>query len=200
MATYEEQIAQWRAQRAQQQVADRLEQIRSEHREVQRERDQAIADNDIETAELRDADCQQLEQEWRQYNPPQQQVHPQWADWMRRNASFIEREGQRGVQAVSEALGYMGRRRNPNSNDPRYTGMGMTPQQIFTPQGLDKLEDLLETHGSQFYGVRYDKNEKGLTPNAAAKMSGLTGEQYNRASREISAQERFSWQKNGGKS
>src|SRR5262245_42543515 len=200
MATYQEQIAQWRAQRAQQQINDRLEQIRTEYREVQRERDQAISDNDLETAELRDQDCQQLEQEWHQYNPPQQQVHPAWQEWMRRNASFIEREGQRGVQAVTEALGYMQRRRNPNSNDPRHTGMGMTPQQIFTKQGLDKLEDLLEVHGPQCYGVRYDKNEKTLTPNQAAKMSGLNAKQYNQASREISAQERFSWQKNGGKS
>src|SRR5262249_5876389 len=160
----------------QQQIADRCNQIRSEYRDVQRERDQAIADNDLETAELRDADCQQLEEEWRQYNPPQQQVNPQWAEWMRRNASFIEREGQRGVKAVTEALGYMQRPRNPNpnSNDPRYNGMGMTPQQVFTKQGLDKLEDLLELHGSQFYGVRYDKNEKTLTPNAAAHMNGFT--------------------------
>src|SRR5262245_5189632 len=200
MATYAEQIAQWRQQRAQQQINNRLEEIRSEYREGQRERDQASADNDMETAEYRDADCQQLEQEWHQYNPPQQQVHPQWTEWLRRNANFIEREGQRGVQAVTEALGYMQRRRNPDSNDPRYTGMEMTPQQIFTKQGLDKLEDLLETHGSQFYGVRYDKNEKTLTPNAAAKMSGLTADQYNRASREIGSQERFSWQRNGGKS
>jgi len=200
MATYAEQIAQWRAQRAQQQVADRLEQIKTEYREVQRERDQAIADNDIETAELRDQDCQQLEQEWTQYNPPQQQIHPQWSEWMRRNASFIEREGQRGVKAITEALGYMQRPKNPNSSDPRYSGMGMTPQQVFTKQGLDKLEDLLELHGSQFYGVRYDKNEKALTPNSAAKMSGLSPEAYNRASREISNQGRFSWQKNGGNS
>ena len=76
MATYAEQIAQWRQQRAQQQVADRVNQIRQEHTQVIRERDQAIADNDMETAELRDMDCQQLEQEFAQYNPPQQQVDP----------------------------------------------------------------------------------------------------------------------------
>ena len=198
MATYQEQIAQWRAQRAQQQINDRLEQIRTEYREVQRERDQAISDNDLETAELRDQDCQQLEQEWHHYNPPQQQVNPQWQEWMRRNASFIEREGQRGVKAVTDALGYMQRTRNPNSNDPRYSGMGMRPEQIFTKQGLDKLEDLLELHGSQFYGIRFDKNERALTPNSAAKASGLTANQYNEASREMERQGRFSWQQKQG--
>src|SRR5262249_60032658 len=104
------------------------------------------------------------------------------------------------VKAVSDALGYMQRPKNPNSSDPRYSGMGMTPQQIFSKQGLDKLEDLLELHGSQFYGVRYDKTEKTLTPNQAAKMSGLSANEYNQASREIGQQERFSWQRNGGKS
>src|SRR5262245_11847514 len=141
---YQDDIAAWRAQRQQQQVASRLEQIKSEYRDVQRERDQAIADNDMETAECRDYDCQQLEQEWEQYNPPQQQRNPQWENWIRRNSTFIEREGERGVKAVTDALAYMQRPRNPNSNDPRYTGMGMRPEQIFTPQGLDKLESLLE--------------------------------------------------------
>ena len=64
--TYAQEIAEWRQQRAQQQIADRCQQIRQEYAEVQRERDQAIANNDMYTAEDRDADCQQLEQEWNQ--------------------------------------------------------------------------------------------------------------------------------------
>src|SRR5262245_47018967 len=194
MATYQEQIAQWRAQRQQQQIADRLDQIRQEHAQIVRERDEAIASNDMETAELRDMDCQQLEQEWAHYNPPQQQRNPQWENWLRRNSTFIEREGERGVKAVTDALAYMQRPRNPNSNDPRYTGMGMRPEQIFTPQGLDKLESLLEIHGSQFYGVRFDKNEQPLTANEVAKMSGQSPENYNRASQRMGHDMRFSWQ------
>src|SRR5262249_48605216 len=155
---------------------------------------QAIADNDMETAEFRDQDCQQLEDEWRTYNPPQQQVHPQWQEWMRRNASFIEREGQRGVNAVTGALAYRQRPKNPNSSEPRFSGMGLSPQQIFTRQGLDKLEDLLELHGQQFFGVRYDKNEKTLTPNGAAKMSGLSAKEYNHAAQQVGSQGRYSWQ------
>src|SRR5262249_52987874 len=117
--SYQEQIAQWRVQREQQKIADRCNQIRQEHAEAARERDTAIANNDLETAEFRDSDCQQLEQEWAHYNPPQQQVHPQWMNWLRRNSTFIEREGDRAVAAVTGALGYMQRPRNPNSNDPR---------------------------------------------------------------------------------
>src|SRR6516165_10625022 len=97
MATYQEEIAQWRQQRAQQQIADRCNQIRQEHAQAARERDQLIAENDMDAAELRDDECKQLEQEWAHYNPPRQQVHPQWQTWINRNAAFIEREGQRGV-------------------------------------------------------------------------------------------------------
>jgi hypothetical protein len=43
--TYGEQIAEWRTQRQQQQVADRVHEIRSQYAQVQRERDQAIAEN-----------------------------------------------------------------------------------------------------------------------------------------------------------
>jgi hypothetical protein len=60
MASYHEQIAQWGQQRQQQQIADRVGQIREEYREACRERDQAIADNDLYTAEDRDSDCQRL--------------------------------------------------------------------------------------------------------------------------------------------
>jgi hypothetical protein len=195
MATYQEEIARWRQERRQQEANSRLQELRQEHAEAIRERDQAVASNELELAASADDQAQYLENEYRQLVGPQQpQVDPQWMNWMRRNAGFIEREGQRGVKAVTDALAYMQRPRNPNSNDPRYTGMGMTPQQVFSKPGLDKLEDLLETHGSQFYGVRFDKNEKTLTPNGAAKMSGLSPKQYNDAARQIGAQGRYSWQ------
>jgi len=178
--SYQQEIAQWRQQRRQAEAQNRLNELRQEHAEAIRERDQAVASNDMELAASADDQAQYLENEYRQLVGPQQpQVHPAWRTWMQRNSTFIEREGQRGVQAVTDALGYMQRPRNPNSNDPRYSGMGMTPQQIFTPQGLEKLEDLLETHGSQFYGVRFDKNEKTLTMGDAAKISNLDQKTYN---------------------
>src|SRR5215468_1348333 len=196
--SYQEEIAGWRQQRRQAEAQARVNELRQEHTQAIRERDQAIADNDLELAASADDQCQYLENEYRQLVGPQQpQVHPQWANWMKQHSAFIEREGQRGVQAVTDALGYMQRPRNPNSNDPRYTGMGMTPQQIFTPQGLDKLEDLLELHGSQFYGVRFDKNEKELDATEAAKVSGLPAKTYNQAAQEIGRQGRYSWQQKG---
>src|SRR5215813_10289749 len=193
--SYQQEIAQWRQQRRQQEAQSRLNELRQEHAQQIRDRDTAIANNDLELAASADDQAQYLENEYRQLVGPQQpQVHPAWTTWMQRNSTFIEREGQRGVQAVTDALAYMQRPRNPNSNDPRYTGMGMRPEQIFTPQGLDKLESLLEIHGQQFYGVRFDKNEQPLTANEVAKMSGQSPENYNRASQRMGSEQRFSWQ------
>jgi len=119
------------------------------------------------------------------------QVPPVWADWINRHSTPIEREGPKFLDAVDKALGYMQRPRNPNSNDPRYTGMGLRPQQIFTPAGMEKLEALLEIHGQMFSNLHYDKNEKALTPNQAAHMSGLSAEAYNRGVRAMHAQGRL---------
>ena len=178
--SYQQEIAQWRQQRRQAEAQNRLNELRQEHAEAIRERDQAVASNDMELAASADDQAQYLENEYRQLVGPQQpQVHPAWANWMQRNSKFIEREGQRGVQAVTDALAYMQRARREDSTDPRYSGMGMTPQQIFTPQGLDKLEDLLELHGAQFYGVKFDKNEQPLTMQGAAKASNLDQKTYN---------------------
>src|SRR5262245_59784370 len=178
--SYQQEIAQWCQQRRQQEAQSRLNELRQEHAQQIRDRDTAIANNDMELAAEADNQAQYLENEYAQLVGPQQpQVHPEWTTWMQRNATFIEREGQKGVQAVTDALAYMQRPRNPNSTDPRYSGMGMTPQQIFTRHGLDKLEDLLEIHGSQFYGVRFDKNEQPLTMGTAAKISNLDQKTYN---------------------
>jgi len=48
--TYAEQIAEWRSYRQQQEQAQRLDEIRAEHAQAARERDQAVADGDVETA------------------------------------------------------------------------------------------------------------------------------------------------------
>src|SRR5262249_50041924 len=133
MATYQEEIAQWRAQRQQQQINDRLQQIQTEYREVQRERDEAIANNDMETAEYRDIDCKQLEDEWNHYNPPQQQADPRMVEFVRRRKGFVDRHGQAAINAMDLAHQYATRPRNPNTTNPAATGMGLRPgtQQYF---------------------------------------------------------------------
>ena len=195
MATYAEELAQWRQERAKAQIADRCNQIRQEYAEASRERDQAIAQNDLETAEFRDSDCQQLEQEWRQYNPPQSQVDPRLAEFARRNATFLQRYGQKAYAVLDQAHQYLLRPRNPNSTDPRYTGMGFRPEHVYTPQYFRALKDLLEINGEQLFGVRYDRAEQALTANQAAKISGLSPQHYNHAVRAMHAQGRLGQKK-----
>src|SRR5215468_7667789 len=127
MATYAEQIAQWRQQRAQQQIADRVNQIRQEHTQVIRERDQAIADNDMETAELRDMDCQQLEQEHAQYVRPQQPpMDRRLARWGEMNKEYIERLiAVHGNQKATQYLNGVDQRLTAPKNPYGGGGMGL---------------------------------------------------------------------------
>jgi hypothetical protein len=191
MATYAEEIAQWRQQRAQQQITNRLEEIKAEHAEAARDRDVAIANNDVETAELRDSDCVQLEQEWNQYVPQRPQVDPRLAEFARRNQSFLQRYGQRGYQALDQAHAYMMRRRNGSTNDPRYRGMGWKPENVFSPAYFENLKSLLQMHGQELFGVRYDPDEESLTATEAAKISGLAPQHYNHAAKAMWAQGRL---------
>ncbi len=49
-------------------------------------------------------------------------------------------------------------------------------------------------HGPTFFGVKYDPNEKALTATEAAKVSKISANDYNRASQQLAAQGRFSFQ------
>src|SRR5262245_42643261 len=178
--TYQEYIARSRIERANRERLNRLENIQIDHREAVRERDEAAQRGDWDTFELRDTDAEQLEQSWAYENPPQQpQLDPRLVQFAQRNHQFLERYGQRAYQALDAAHNYMMRPRNPNTNNPAYTGMGWNPQHVFTPAYFDRLKTLLEMHGEKLLGVKYDRNEEALTPNQAAKISGLTPQQYN---------------------
>ena len=193
MASYMEQVAAWRQQRQQQQVNDRLNQVREEYREAVRSRDQAIAENDLETAGFSDDDCMRLEQEWAYYNPPQpQQMDPRAQEWIRRNSAFFQRYGARADEAVRQAHGYVIRPRNPNSTSahPHHNGMGLG-NQVYSPKYFEALESVLQMHAPAYFGIEYDPKEKSLTATEAAQVSGLRPEDYNAAARTVHAQGRL---------
>jgi hypothetical protein len=73
--------------------------------------------------------------------------------------------------------------------------MGLRPG---TRDYVEAMDTMLETHGPDYCGVTFDpKTDAALTATEAAKISGLSPQAYNRASQQLSAQKRFSWQKNG---
>jgi len=53
---------------------------------------------------------------------------------------------------------------------------------------------MLELDSQRVTGVPYDSKDQMLTADEAAKISGLSPQAYNRASQQIAAQGRFSWQ------
>src|SRR5262245_38624443 len=191
MASYQEEIAQWRMQRRQQEAADRVEQIKAEYREATRERDVAIAEGDLGSAELRDMDCEQLEAEYSQYVPQQPQIDQRLVQFAQKNQQFFERYGPRAYQALDAAHQYMMRPRRSDTNNPAYTGMGWRPDKVFSPQYFERLKDLMEMHGEAFLGVKYDRNEENLAPNEAARISGLSPQQYNHFAKQVAAAGKF---------
>jgi hypothetical protein len=186
--SYQEQIARMRMERAQRETVQRLQEIRNDYHEATRSRDEAAARGDTETFEMMDDDCMRLEQEAAVLQGPQRpQIDQRLVQFAQRNQPFFEKYGVNAYRALDEAHKYMMRPRNPNTNHPGYTGMGWNPQAVFTPQYFEKLKDLLELHGENFLGVKFDRNEERLTPNEAAEISGLSPRQYNQALRQVAA-------------
>jgi hypothetical protein len=52
------------------------------------------------------------------------------------------------------------------------------------------MDDLLGLYAGQLFNAPYDSAEKALTPDEAAKISGLTNRDYNRAMRTLQGQGR----------
>jgi hypothetical protein len=180
MASYAEDVARWRMERKQAQIADRVSQIGAEYAQAVRERDRAIGDGDTETAEYRDMDCEQLEGEYREYVPPQQTMHPAAQQWLLQNKPFFDRHGAKADEAVRAAHAWL-------------TRQGSAGVKVNSPEYFKAVEDLLEMHGPTYYGVRYDAGEKQLTANEAVKISlGDNGQRstkiYNDAARQAYAQ------------
>jgi hypothetical protein len=195
---YAESIARMKQEAALRQQAQLVREAQALHQEVQEYEQaaaEALAAGDTDGANHLVETLQEREQELahvaERLPPPPPQVDPRLAEFARRNQSFLQRYGQRAYQALDAAHSYMLRPRNPNSNDPRYTGMGFRPEHAFTPAYFRALRDLMEMHGEQLFGVRYDKAEQALTANQAAKISGLSPQHYNHAVRTMHAQGRL---------
>src|SRR5262245_40309441 len=176
MATYNEQLMAWRQQRQAQELNNTLERIKSDHAQAVRDRDTAIANNDMEPAGFDDHDAARVGAEWRQdVPPPPPQFPQQMIEFTKRRQRFVERHGQAAIAAMDMAHNYATRPRNPNATNPAHTGMGLVPN---TPAYYKAMDDLLTMYAKD-YGLQYDPNEKMLTANDAAHMSGLSANHYN---------------------
>jgi hypothetical protein len=189
-----EQVAQWRQNRMRQQVETRKEEIKQEYAEAARERDQAIANNDMETAEENDNYCQNLEAEWQEYNPPAPpQQHPAAIRWREANRDFVDRliskHGQEKTDAFFNAID--ARLTAPkNLQNPAAGGMGL---QRFSKEYFDRGKDFLELYSEGTSGVSYEPDAT-LTASEAARISGVSPDLYNKSAAALQTAGRYSWQ------
>src|SRR5262245_62676146 len=161
MATYQEEIAQWRQQRRQAEAQSRLNELRQEHTEAIRERDTAIANNDIEAAGSADDQAQYLENEYAQLVGPQQpQADPRMVEFVRRRTPFVQRHGQAAYAAMDMAHRYATAPRNPHPTPDAVGagahGMGLTPG----TQAYFNAMDSLLTKDSKDPGLHYEPEAK----------------------------------------
>jgi ATP/maltotriose-dependent transcriptional regulator MalT len=195
---YAESIARMKQEAALRQQHQLVREAQALHQEVQEYEQaaaEALAAGDTDGANHLVETLQEREQELahvaERLPPPPPQIDPRLAQFAQRNQAFLQRYGQRAYEALDAAHQYLLRPRNPNSNDPRYTGAGFSAQAVYSPQYFKALKDLMELHGQELFGVKYDRSEQSLTPNQAAKISGFTPAHYNYGVRMMHAQGRL---------
>ena len=189
---YYQTIAAMRQERRQRERMNQLENIQIDYREAVRERDEAARRGDAESFEMHDDDCERLEADWRHLNPQRPpQADPRMVEFVKRRGPFVERHGQAAIQAMDMAHRYATAPRNPHASPASIrngqSGMGLQPN---TPQYFQAMDSLLTMYAKD-YGLRYDPEELLLTPNEAARISGVSANQYNDALRQVAAQGRL---------
>jgi len=192
--TYMEQVASWRQDRMRQQVEQRKIEIIEEYRELSRERDAAIADNRMDDAGDADDQCQNLEVEMAQYSPPQApQMDPRLQRWGAANKDYIDRLiAKHGNERTNAFLNALDQRLTAprNLQDPSKGGMGL---QRNSDEYFKRGADFLELYSEGTTGERYTPDDT-LTATEAAKISGVSPQQYNRSAQVLQQQGRYTWQ------
>ena len=182
-----------RQERAQRENNNQLQEIRQNYQEAVQGRDEAARRGDRDEFESFDDWAADLEKAWQQLNPPQSPYSPQDIAFLNRKKAFRERYGQAADALIARAhqQAVMPRNRNATSQThPDTYGSGLKPG---TPAYFKAIEDYLELYAPSL-GYHYDPNEDALTPNEAAKISGLSPQAYNNGVRAMQSQRRFSWQ------
>ena len=193
--SYQQEIAQWRQQRRQDEAQARVNELRQEHAQAIRERDHAIAANDLVEAAAADDQAQYLENEYRTLVGPQRpQADPRMVEFVRRRQPFVDRHGQQAYAAFDMAHRYATAPHDPNANPATVaagrSGMGL---KAGTQQYFDAMDSLLTMYAKD-YGLHYDPEEKLLDANTAAKISGIPAKTYNQEAQKIYQERGFSWQ------
>jgi hypothetical protein len=178
---YYSQIAQYREQRHQREQAQEAEQLQRDYADNVRQRDEAAARGDVESFEFYDRLAEADEQQWQEkYAPQQETISEAKAQWTQRHKSFIDRYGQKGIEALGLAHRYATTPRDPTTTDNRQSGMGLVED---SDEYFSAMENLLQMYG-QSVGVNFDPSET-LTADEVVKASGITPREYNKAAKKM---------------
>src|SRR5262249_54654046 len=109
---YQQTIARMRQERSQRERLNQLENIQTDYREAVRERDEAAARGDMDEFEMRDNDCERLEQDWQSLNPPQPPpADPRLVQFGQRNNDYLNKLRARvGPERTGQFLDWIDRR------------------------------------------------------------------------------------------
>jgi hypothetical protein len=116
-------------------------------------------------------------------------MHPSDIAFLNKKKAFRERHGAAADAAIQQAHNYVTRPRlsHPNINNLNEHGMGLRPH---TPAYYRRMNDALDLYAKEA-GLIFDSKEETLTPTEAAKISGISAQSYNNASRTLASQGRF---------
>jgi hypothetical protein len=180
--SYREDIAQLRAEAAQRQIENvqyEVRRLRDEVLEAERLASEASAAGDMDSAlsyaEWANTAEQQYVAAASQLPQQQQQADPRLVEFVQKNQSFFNKYGAAGVQGFDLAHQYATRPRT-GSNNPSQHGMGLT---FGTPEYFSAVKDLMVMYGKD-YGLKFDPGDELITPDEAAKISGISTREYNR--------------------
>jgi hypothetical protein len=189
--TYAEMIAQMKleaAARQQQQLVREATALYQDVQETERAAAEALQQGDTETANYYVQELTEKEQELgsmveRLPQPAPPPPDPRLAQFEARNQAYLGKlRAKVGPQRAGQFLNWC---------DQRLVKMGIARN---SPDYFRRGRDMLELDSERCTGVPYNSGDQALTANQAAKISGLAPDEYNRASREMAAQGRFSWQ------
>jgi hypothetical protein len=121
--------------------------------------------------------------------PMQQRLDPQGygRQFLQRRQAYIDKYGQNAIAAIGKADEYATKARN--ARRPIDGGLGL---QRYTPQYYKRMDDLLDLYAGQAFNAPYSsEGDKSLTADEAARTSGLSNREYNRAVKALQAQGRI---------
>jgi hypothetical protein len=194
MAAVQQQIQAARQQRAQREYAEQVQTIQADYRENIAARNQAAANKDREDWDYWDSLCEQNERDLQSLLPVQQpQADPRAMRWDYVHKPFVDRlQARWGVQGsaqkLAEADAYVTRPRNPRATNLNERGMGI---QRNSPAYFNAMNNLLELYSEQITGVKFDPEERNLTPDGAAQAAGLSPRDYNQSVQALQNQGRI---------